>query len=311
MGWHVAPLGVVTSEHDLAQCMLIAVDDELYVGLAVGRNWGEAAETLFEQMGRPAHVTVDPGFHRSVQDVALIRGWSPKAADEAKELQRAIVGFSLANSIPPDLREVMTSLMQAWVAFYRAKLWEQLSNEIGVRVNAPHSPNAVITVLGSSGIEHGLAFYDDASMLDAIFSGTRAEISGASLLCSDGDDFPAMAFEGLGVPPPLAMRVLASRPAPAREYELQLLDASMRVLLGWPQDVLELVQAEVASPAPRHAPKSRVKKTTAAKKTGAKKTGAKKTGAKKTGAKKTGAKKAGAKKAGAKKAGAKKTRART
>lgn len=284
MPWHVAPLGVATSEHG-TQCMLIAVDDQLYVGLAVGHNWGEAAQELHNQMGNPQFVTVDPAFHRSVQDVALIRGWTPKAGDEPKELQRAVVGFSLANSIPPDLRELMTSLIEAWVAFYKAKLWEALSNEIGVRVNAPHSANAVITVLGSSGIEHGLAFYDDVSMLDAIFSGEKAEISGASLLTSEDESFPAQAFEGLGVPPPLAIRMLASRPAPPREYELQLLDASMRVLLGWPQDVLELLPAEDEAP-PASAPrkkkskakkkpqpkkkKSVAKKTTVAKKPAAK-----------------------------------------
>ncbi|MFT3713238.1 MAG: hypothetical protein QM817_36750 [Archangium sp.] len=281
MPWHVAPLGVSTSEHG-TQCMLIGVDDQLYVGLSVGHNWGEAAQVLHEQMGNPQFVTVDPAFHRSVQDVALIRGWTPKAGDEPKELQRAVVGFSLANSIPPDLRELMTSLIEAWVAFYKARLWEALSNEIGVRVNAPHSANAVITVLGSSGIEHGIAFYDDVSMLDAIFSGEKAEISGASLLASEDESFPAQAFEGLGVPSPLPMRVLASRPSPPREYELQLLDASMRVLLGWPQDVLELVPVEEAPAAParkkkkaKKKPQAKKKKSVAKKKTVAKKPAAK------------------------------------
>jgi hypothetical protein len=272
MPWHVAPLGIATSEHG-TQCMLIGVDDELFVGLSVGHNWGEAAQELHDQMGNAAYVTVDPAFHRSVQDVALIRGWTPKAPDEAKELQRAVVGFSLANSIPPDLREVMTSLIQAWTAFFKARLWESLSNEIGVRVNAPHSPNAVITVLGSSGIEHGIAFYDDMDMLDAIFSGEEREISGASLLSAgETESFPAQAFEGLGVPPPLPMRVLASRPAAPREYELQLLDASMRVLLGWPQDVLELVTEPDPAPAPARAKrKAKPKAKAKAKKPGANK----------------------------------------
>lgn len=253
MGWHVTPVGVISSEH-VPQCVLVAFDDELSLAMAVGANWGEAATTLSAQLVGGKSVTVDAAFHRSVQDVALIRSWAPKQSDETHELLRAMVGFSLANNITPELHEVMLSMLEAWVAFYRARLWESLSAEVAVRVNAPHSPNAAIAVLGSSGIEHGLAFYDDIQMLHGIMSGENIEISGASLLAAEPDAFPAMAFEGLGVPPPLVMRVLASRPAPPREYELQLLDASLRVLLGWPQDVLELVIEE---------PKTRKKKTAA------------------------------------------------
>lgn len=256
MAWHVAPVGVISSEH-VPQCVLVGFDEELTLGMAVGANWGQAAEELMKQLGPGKLITVDAAFHRSVQDVALIRSWTPKQSDETHELLRAMVGFSLANNLTPDLHDIMLSLLEAWVAFYRARLWEALSSEVAVRVNAPHSPQAAVAVLGSSGIEHGVAFYDDLSMLQAIMSGEPAEISGASMLAAEPDAFPAMAFEGLGVPPPLVMRVMASRPAPPREYELQLLDASLRILLGWPQDVLELV-IEEERPAPRK------KKSTAA-----------------------------------------------
>lgn len=263
MAWHVSPVGVISSEH-VPQCVLVGFDEELTLAMAVGANWGQAAEELVKQLPAAKLVTVDASFHRSVQDVALIRSWTPKVTDETQELLRAMVGFSLANNLTPELHDIMLSLLEAWVAFYRARLWEALSSEVAVRVNAPHSPQAAVAVLGSSGIEHGVAFYDDLSMLQAIMSGEPAEISGASMLAAEPDAFPAMAFEGLGVPPPLVMRVLASRPAPPREYELQLLDASLRILLGWPQDVLELV-IEEERPAPRKKA-AKKKKPAAAKK---------------------------------------------
>ena len=49
-------------------------------------------------------------------------------------MRNAVVPLVLSSQLVEFIKKLMTSLIEAWVAFYKAKLWEALSNEIGVRV---------------------------------------------------------------------------------------------------------------------------------------------------------------------------------
>lgn len=125
--------------------------------------------------------------------------------------------------------------LEAWSTFCAARLWDVLKEEVGLRVRRVGVETVgCIAVLGHAQHEPGFSFYEEATAFDALWSGEPGQLDGVTVLAQEAELWPEL-------PMPAVMRVTDSQPQAATTTELALATACLRVLLGAPQSVLELV----------------------------------------------------------------------
>ncbi len=217
------------------RCLVLAIDDA-GVRRGEGRDWKSAVATV-EASGL---ATFDSELAHRLGEPQRSR-----ATTEEEQILRASVAWSLANGLGDEHRAKVHPLLIAWRAFVDAALWDTLKAEVGLRVrklDAPEGLVGCIAVLGhgGSGDERGLAFYEDATSFDALWSGEPGRIDGLSLLVDPENPLLRLAFDALGVPPPVLIAVEDSQPRAPSLDELALAEACLRVLLGAAQPLLEL-----------------------------------------------------------------------
>ena len=124
-----------------------------------------------------------------------------------------------------------------------------------------------LAVMGQSGHEHGLAYYEDKRAFDAIWSGEHFPMTGLSVL-ADQDPYLLPSFQPFGVPAPVVTRIVKQRPhqPDAADFvkataALQLLTNVLRGELGalpfGPGATLELLRDEPKAKPRKRAPKKK------------------------------------------------------
>lgn len=99
------------------------------------------------------------------------------AIDEPDTL-RPLIG------VPGMTDDMLRSLYAAAAAFYRARPWRQIPSDTAIDIRGPGADGRVVyaVVMGQSGVQQGLAIYEDRAALDAVMSGDQEAAAGSTSL---------------------------------------------------------------------------------------------------------------------------------
>jgi len=134
----------------------------------------------------------------------------------------------------------VAELFEAAAHFYRARPWEFITDGGLLEVPSPNpdEPPLLVSVMGASGITHGLTIFDSEADFKRMNAGKR-QVNAISLSFEAQDELPptvtAQAKERGWVVVsksafPLVMRVQKGKPIPCRSDDLRRATAALRVL---------------------------------------------------------------------------------
>ena len=134
----------------------------------------------------------------------------------------------------------VAELFEAAAHFYRARPWEFITGAGLLEIPSPNrdEPPLLVSVMGASGITHGLTIFDSEADFKRMNAGKR-QVNAISLSFEAQDELPptvtAQAKERGWVVVsksafPLVMRVQKGKPIPCRSDDLRRATAALRVL---------------------------------------------------------------------------------
>ena len=222
----VLRMGIVPTLDGDAFALLALLPGGL-INVELGSSWAAAARSIAPKLEGP--VTCD----ELLSPVGRELGWKTVTPTTTERLYAASIALGMSTELVVH-DESLTNFCSAWCAFFKLRLWEQLAADLSLRTLRRQRHETIeqaITILGQSGIQFGLAFYEKPSDFDAVMSGEPVSFSGLSVLA---DDEPGLGpvFAPLGVPPPRLTRIVNRKGKRPGLTDFILATALMELLVG-------------------------------------------------------------------------------
>lgn len=219
----VVKMGIIPTGEGDAFGLLAMLPGGL-IDVRLGSSWAAAAKEMAKKLKGP--VTCD-------ETVGGPPEWKVVTPTRAERLYAASIAVGISSGLVVK-DETLAAFCSAWCAFFKLRLWEQVETGVGLptlRRERETTTEQVIAILGQSGIEYGLAFYEKPSDFVAVMSGEPVAFSGLSVLATDESGL-GPAFAPLGVPPPQLTRIVARKAKAPGLSDFMLATALMELLVG-------------------------------------------------------------------------------